>query len=229
MATQLALEEQEQIDQLKAFWKRWGNALTWLVILVLAGLAAWNAWGWWQRDQASKAGAMFDQLDRAAQAGDEAQAGRVFADLRERYPRTTFAEQGGLAAARVQFAKGQLDAAVASLDWVGEHAGQREYQTVARLRAAGILMDQKKMDEAAKRLDGASAPEFAALVDDRRGDLLNASGKADDAKAAYTRAWQAMDPKLEYRRLIEAKLVALGAPLPASAAAPAPAPAGSAK
>ena len=51
----------------------------------------------------------------------------------------------------------------------------------------------------------------AALVADRRGDILLAQGKPDDAKAAYTKAWQAMDAKLDYRRLVEAKLTALGA------------------
>ena len=48
-------------------------------------------------------------------------------------------------------------------------------------------------------------------MNDRRGDVLLAQGKKDDAKTAYMKAWQAMDPKVDYRRLIEAKLTALGA------------------
>ena len=79
MATHLDLEEQEQLDQLKHFWKQYGNLVTWLLIAVLAGFAAWNGWNWWQRDQAVKAGAMFDELDRAAQSGDADKTGRVFA------------------------------------------------------------------------------------------------------------------------------------------------------
>ncbi len=226
MATHLALEEQEQLDQLKAFWKRYGNALTWVAILVLAGLALWNGWNWWQREQAGKAGSMFDQLERAAQAGDAAQAGRVFADLRDRYPRTAFAEQGGLAAAKVAFEKGKTDDALAALDWVGAHAREDEYRAIAQLRAAGLLLDQKKFDAALQRLNaapGSVGSEFSALFADRRGDVLKAQGKLDAAKTAYAQAWQAMDAKVEYRRLIEAKLTALGAP--PSAAAPATGPA----
>ena len=220
MATHLDLEEQEQLDQLKTFWKQYGNLVTWVLIAVLAAYAAWNGWNWWQRDQAVKASAMFDQLDTAAQAGDADQAGRVFADMKERFPRTAFTEQAGLLAAKVQFDKGQADAALTTLAWVSASAADAEYQTVARLRAAGVLLDQKKYDDALKQLDAAAAPEFAALVADRRGDVLLAQGKADDAKAAFTRAWQAMDAKVEYRRLIEAKLTALGA-APAEAAKPA--------
>jgi predicted negative regulator of RcsB-dependent stress response len=211
MATHLDLEEQEQLDQLKAFWKRYGNLITWLLIAALAAYAGWNGWNWWQREQAEKSGAMFDQLDKAAQAGDAAQAGRVFADMKERYAHTAFTEQGGLMTAKVQLDKGQPDAALATLAWVGANAAELEYQTIAKLRAAGILLDQKKYDEALKQLNGASAPEFAALVDDRRGDVLLAQGKKDEAKAAYAKAWQAMDANVGYRRLIEAKLTALGA------------------
>lgn len=211
MATHLDLDEQEQLDQLKAFWKRYGNLLTWLLIAALGAYAAWNGWNWYQRDQAGKSSAMFDQLDKAAAAGDVDQATRVFADMKERYPGTAFTEQGGLMAAKVQFEKGKPDAALETLGWVAANAAEPEYRTVAKLRAAGILLDQKKYDDALKRLDGATAPDFAALVDDRRGDVLLAQGKKDDAKAAYAKAWQAMDPKVDYRRLIEAKLTALGA------------------
>ena len=223
MATNLDLEEQEQLDQLKAFWKRYGNLVTWLLIAVLGAYAAWNGWNWWQRDQADKAGAMFDQLDKAAQAGDTDQAARVFADLKDRYPRTAFTEQGGLAVAKLQFEKGQADAALTTLGWVAANATETEYQTLARLRAAGVLLDQKKYDEALKQLDAVTlkdgADEFGALVADRRGDVLLAQGKPDEAKAAYAKAWATMDAKVDYRRLIDAKLTALGAAPAASQSA----------
>ena len=223
MATHLDLEEQEQLDQLKTFWKQYGNLVTWALIAVLGAYAGWNGWNWWQRDQAAKSGAMFDQLDKAAQAGDADQAGRIFADMKERFPRTAFTQQGGLLAAKAQVGKGQADAALATLAWVAANGSETEYQTVARLRAAGVLLDQKKYDDALKQLDAASAAEFEALVADRRGDVLLAQGKKDDAKAAYAKAWQTMDAKVDYRRLIEAKLTALGAApvVPATTLSPA--------
>ena len=220
MATSLDLQDQEQLDALKAFWKQYGNLITWVLILALGGFAAWNGWNWWQRDQAAKAGAMFEELDRAVTVGDADKAARVFADLKERYPRTAFAQQGGLAAAKVQFDKGQVDAAKATLTWVATQAAEDEYRTVARMRLAGVLADAKQYDEALKQLDEARAPAFEALVADRRGDVLLAQGKADQARAAFQTAWAAMDEKLDYRRLIEAKLVSLAAaPAPAASAA----------
>jgi predicted negative regulator of RcsB-dependent stress response len=220
MATQLDLQEQEQLDALKAFWKQYGNLITWLLILLLGAYAAWNGWNWWQRDQALKASAMYDALDQAAQAGDAEKSARVFADLKERFPRTAYAQQAGLAAAKVQFDKGQLDAAKASLTWVADNAAEDEYRTIARLRLAALLAEAKQYDEALKQLDAAKAPGFEALVADRRGDVLSAAGKKAEALAAYQAAWKTMDEKVEYRRLVEAKLTALGAAPAASGAAP---------
>ena len=212
MAKSLDLQEQEQLDDLKAFWKQYGNLITWVITACLLAYAGWNAWGWYQRDQAIKASAMFDELDKAAVAGEADKVGRVFNDLKDRYGRTVFAEQGGLLAARVQFDKGQADAAKASLAWVADNAAQDEYRSVARLRLAGLQLDAKQYDAALKTLDADTAKPFAALVADRRGDVLLAQGKPAEARSAYQAAWKAMGDKIDYRRLIEAKLTALGAP-----------------
>ena len=215
MATPLDLQEQEQVDQIKAFWQQYGNLITWTLTLALGGFAAWNGWNWWQREQAVKASAMFDELERAAQAVDAERSGRVFADLKERFPRTAYAQQGALLAAKVQAEKGQADAALASLAWASENAGEDEIRTIARLRAAGLLMDKKQYDAALAQLDaaaqGRNANEFEALLADRRGDILLAQGKPAEARKAFEAAYKTLDPKLEYRQLVDAKLTALGA------------------
>ena len=215
MATHLDLEEQEQLDQIKAFWKQYGNLITWTLTLALAGFAAWNGWNWWQREQAGKSSAMYDELSRAALAGDAERTSGIFKDMRERFPRTAFTEQAGLLTAKVQVDKKQIDAAQATLAWVADNAVETEYRTIARLRLAGLLSDAQKYDEALKQLDAAGGKEFEALVADRRGDILLAQGKTEEAKAAYTAARKAMDEKVGYRRLIDAKLTSLGVPLPA--------------
>jgi predicted negative regulator of RcsB-dependent stress response len=220
MANQLDLQEQEQIDELKAFWKEHGNLITWVLVLALLVFAGWNGWRWWERTQAEAAAGLFEELDKAVLAGDAARVGRAFSDLKDRYPRTVFAQQGALMAARVQADKGQADAARAALAWVADNGAESEYKVIARLRLAGLLMEAKQYDEALKQLDGAKAPEFDALVADRRGDILLAQGKPAEAQAAYAAAYKAMDEKLDYRRLIEAKLTALGAAPAASGATP---------
>ena len=123
-------------------------------------------------------------------------AGRVFADLKERYPRTAYAQQGGLLAAKLQFDKGQADAARATLAWVDEHAVEDEYQHArapAPGRPAARCQAVRRGAEAARR----PCPQgpFEALVADRRGDVLLAQGKKDEARAAYQRGYKPMDDK----------------------------------
>ena len=218
MASHLDLEEQEQLDQLKAFWKSYGNLITWLVTLVLLAFAGWNGWNWWQRDQAGKAAAMFEAIDPAVQAGDAEKAGRVFADLKERFPRTVYAAQAALLVAKVQAAKGQADAARTSLAWAAEHAADTEYRDIARLRLAGLQLDAKQLDEAGKSLDGIKGADFAALVADRRGDLALLQNKPELARAEFLKAYAGLDKTLDYRRLVEAKLASLGVAPPDAAA-----------
>ncbi|MDZ7813926.1 MAG: tetratricopeptide repeat protein [Ideonella sp.] len=217
MATNLDLQEQEQLDELKAFWKQWGNLITWTLTLVLAAFAAWNGWNWWQGQQGAKAALMFDELDRAVQAGEPDKAAKVFADMKERYAGALVTQQAGLMAAKTQFEKGQVDAAVISLSWVAEK-GNDEHAALARLHLASVYLDKKAYDEALKQLDGVKAAEFEALIQDRRGDVLKAQDKMPDAIKAWRAAWDKLDDTAEYRRIVEAKLISAGA-APVSVAA----------
>jgi predicted negative regulator of RcsB-dependent stress response len=222
MATQLDLREQEQLDDIKLFWAKWGGLISWTATVVFAGFAAYNGWQYWQRTQGEKASGMYDELDRAAQAADAERAARMFGDLKERFPKALVTAQGALLAAKVQADKGKTDDALATLSWAADNAGDTDLRVVARLRAAALHIDKKEFDKASAQLDAAAkgdAPEFDPLIADRRGDLLQARGKKTEAVAAYQTAYKAMSDKQEYRRLIEGKLMALGAAPAADAAA----------
>lgn len=210
MATPLDLQEQEQLDQLKAFWKRWGNLISALAFVVLGGAAAWNGWTWWQVRQSARASLLYDDIDRAALANDAERAGRIAQDLRENFGGTVFAAQGNLLAARVQAGKDQTEAAATTLRWVAEQGADAEYRSLARLRLAGLLLDLGRHDEALAGLKGLEGGVFEGLAADRRGDILKAQGKAAEAIAAFQQAHAALEAGSDYQRVVEAKLLALG-------------------
>lgn len=212
MASHLDLEEQEQLDQLKAFWKRWGNLITWLITAALAAFAAWQGWNWYQRDQAAQASAMYDEFDRAVSAQDLDKATAAAGDLKARFASTGFAAQAGLQVARLQLDKGKADDAKQSLAWVAEQGSESAYRDLARLRLAGLQLDAKAYDDALKTLDAIKSTEFSALVADRRGDALLLQDKRDAAKAEYQKALAGLEKTQDYRRIIEAKLATLGVP-----------------
>jgi len=210
MAQHLDLEEQEQLDELKHFWKQYGNLITWALIVVLGAFAAWNGYQYWQRSQAAQASVMFDEIERAVQSGETARIDRALADMKERFGSTAYAQQAGLLAAKAHYDKGNVDAARAALTWVADKAADPGYQAVAKLRLAGILLEKKAYDEALQQVSGAFPKDFSGLVADRRGDILMAQGKKNEAKAEYEKAYKALDERAEYRRLVEVKLNALG-------------------
>ena len=210
MASHLDLEEQEQLDQLKHFWKTYGNLISWLLIAVFGSIAAMNGWQWYQRTQSAKASALYEEVERAVAGGDLARAQQGFADVKDKYGRTVFAQQAGLLVAQASADKGKTDEAKAALQWVADKASDEGLQAIARLRLAGLLVQAKAYDEALKQLAAEVPSEFNALVADRRGDIYNLQGKKAEAKAEYSKAYQGLAADAEYRRLLEVKLTALG-------------------
>jgi predicted negative regulator of RcsB-dependent stress response len=204
------LEEQEQLEQLKHFWRRWGNTVMAAVSAALLVWAAWNGWHWWKRDQAAKAAGFYEALEQGVVAGDLDRVSRAFGDLKDRHPGTLYAAQGGLIAARLQAERGKVDVAEASLGWVADQGAEPEYRTIAALRLAALLADEKKFDAALQRLSGDHPKALTGLVNDRRGDILQAQGKTAEAIAAYEAARAAIPDTSDYRRVIEAKLIGLG-------------------
>ena len=211
MATALDLQEQEQIDALKAFWSRWGNLISSIVLVALLAYAGWNGWNWYQRDQGAKASILFDQLDRAATAGDADKASRVFEDLKKDYARTVWTAQAGLLLARVQADKGQWDAAQTALRWVASSAADEALRAMAVLRESGVLMQLGRVDEALALLDKGLPAAFDALAADRRGDAWLLKGDSSKAVEAYQKAWAGLKDAPDYRQLVEVKLTSLGA------------------
>lgn len=210
MANQLDLEEQEQLDQLKHFWRQYGNRITWALILVLGAFASWNFYQYWQRNQAAQAAAMYDEVERMVRSADNAKIDRAFADMKDRFASTLYAQQAGLLVASQRYSVGQVEPAKAALAWVAEKASDPGYQAIAKLRLASILIEAKAFDEALKQLGGSFPPQFEGLVADRKGDLFLLQGKKKEAIAEYEMAFRKIKDSSEYRRLVEVKLNALG-------------------
>ena len=204
------LEEQEQIETLKGWWKQYGNLVTWLLIAALGAYAAWSGWNYYQRSQAAQAGQLYDEITRAVAAKDTARVLRGATDMREKFSRTAYAEMAALTAAKAAFDAGDLNGAKAQLQWVVDSGRDEEYRALARIRLAGVLLDEKAYDEGLKVLSADVPSGIAGAVADPRGDMLMAQNKVAEARAAYQEALQKSDAKSPGRQLIQLKLDAIG-------------------
>lgn len=203
------LEEQEQLATIKAWWERWGNLVLTAVTVVLLAIAAFNGWRWYERHEAGNAGVLYEEFFSALDGTDIARKKELAGTLIERYGRTVYAPMAALHIAKVNFEAGDMGAARAQLRWVIDRSGHAELVQIARLRLAGILLDEKSHDEALKLLSGNVPEALMASFADRRGDVLMAMGKAEDARAAYQEALDKAGAQHPMRQIIQLKLDAL--------------------
>jgi predicted negative regulator of RcsB-dependent stress response len=206
----LDLEEQEQLDQFKHFWKQYGGLISWALIVLLAIYAGWNGWQFWQNRQAVQATALYEEVERIASGNDAARLDRALADMKDKFPRTAQAQQAALLVAAVHASAGRNEPARTALQWVAEEGRDEGYQALARLRLAGLLLDAKSYDEALKVLGATFPASFVALAADRRGDVYLAQGKKAEAAAEYQKAWAGLEAGNSYRQVVDVKLAALG-------------------
>ncbi len=203
-------EEQEQLASLKAWWNQFGNLVTWLVIAVLVAYAGWSGWRYYQRDQSAKSAVLYEEIVKAAEAKDLPKVTRAAGDMEDRFARTPYAQMGALVAARAANDANDTKTAKAQLQWVIDNGRADEYKAIARLRLAGLLLDEKAYDEGLKVLSADMPEAFASLAADRKGDLLFALNKIDEARSAYQAALEKTEAKNPARQLIQLKLDALG-------------------
>ena len=206
----LDLEEQEQLDALKQFWKQYGTLIITLAFLALATFAGVKGWNYYQRGQSEQASVLFGKLEEAVRKNDIAQTGSLGAEIIDKYGSTAYGPMAALLLAKTSHDNGDPAAAATRLLWAIDKARDDETAALARLRLAGIRLDEKKYDEALALLDAKHGQAFAPLYSDLRGDVLTAQGKPAEARAAYKQALEKSLPNSNYRNVVQIKLDALG-------------------
>lgn len=204
------LEEQEQLDSLKTWWKMYGNLVTGVVVAASIGVIGWQGWGWYQGSQSAQASLIYGVLEQAVAAGDAQKVKAAAGELAEKFGGTSYATLGALLAAKQSFAAGDLKTARAQLTWAADN-GKDELKDLARLRLAAVQLDEQAYDEALKQLDAGHAAAFDARYLELKGDVLAAQGKTAEARSAYQAALgKAAGSPGPGRELLQQKLDNLG-------------------
>ena len=203
------LEEQEKIDELKAWWKQWGNAIIAAVavfVIVFSGIQWWRGH---QRALAGEAATLFAAVTKAAEEKDPKKVSDAAKAIADKYPTSAYAPRAALVAAKAAFDKGDLAGAKSQLEWAVTNSKEDELKSIARLRLAAVLADEKNFDGAIKQLDANTGAGFEAATAAMRGDILFAQGKLSDAKIAYAAALAKTEPTGD-KQLLQLKLDAMG-------------------
>ena len=204
------LEEQEKVDELKAWWKKNGTSTMLAVAVFAASVAGVQGWRIYQKNQQYQAALAYEAVQNEMQSKDGKRIRDAAGQLIEKYPGTPYAARAALLAAGVNYASGDAKSAKAQLEWVMDHTKEEAARDIARLRLVGILLDEKGYDEAMKKLDASHEKAFDGLFADAKGDVLTAQGKTAEARIAYKSALDKLDEKSNYRQIVQMKLDGLG-------------------
>lgn len=207
----LDLQEQEQLDTLKAWWKDNGNFVLGALLVVVVAMGGWRGWQYYQNKQSAEAATLYAEFTRQLESNDAKRVNDAAAAVMEKFSGTAYASRAALMAAQVNESGKDIARAKTQLQWVIDHAGEATLKDVARLRLAAILLDEKAYDGAMKLLNAAHPDSFNGLYADLKGDVLSAQGKTEEARTAYKLAFEKTDAKSMYRNLIQMKMDALGA------------------
>ena len=204
------LEEQEQIDELKSWWKQYQKLVFLVIIAAAITIGGIQAWRYYQTRQALEAGELYSQLQGAAVNADQKKVQDIAALLVDKYPRTGYTVFAALAGAKAALGSGDATEAKSRLQWVIDSGRDDAARDIARLRLAAVLLNDKKYDEAIVLLEVKHGETLDALYADLKGDVLTAQGNGSEARKAYQLALDKSEAKSNYRALIQIKLDSLG-------------------
>ena len=213
------LEEQEQLEELKTWWKMHGTLITVVVAALAVAVVGWQGWQWWQRSQTSQAAQLYGNLQQALMQQDVKRARLLAGELIDKYAGTAYAGMAAMLSGKVLVETGDLKSAQAQFGWAAEHATDQGTRDLARLRQAIVLAEEKSFDAALKQLAVPQAPSFMSRYLEVRGDILVAQGKAGEARSAYDEAIKALEggrkaeglPPGPYLEILQSKRDAAGA------------------
>ncbi len=214
------VSEQEQVEQIRRWWKDNGKALLLGLTLGIGGLAAYRYWDATKTTMAESASQNYDQLIQLATAQKLDDAMTAGHTIIESYPDSVYAKLSALLIAKIAVEKHDYSQAKAELQRLLDSDGRGELANIARERLARLLLAEGKPDEAYKLLE--AVPELAgeSASSELRADVLAARGDIDGARAKYLEALATADKLGLDRELIQLKLDNLAIPAPAKRGGP---------
>ena len=205
----LDLEEQEQVDELKALWKKYGSYVTKGAIAFFVIYGLFQGWSYYQNKQSLSASELYQSIT----VMDEKNTKEIMQKtqkLIDDYSGTPYAGRAAILFAKASYAEGSKEKAKEKLEWASSHAKESATESIALIQLGQILLEDKKYDEALNKANNVDNEGYLGLSNDLKGDILNAIGKKEEAKKAYLEALKRFGPKDPYARFTQEKLEALG-------------------
>ncbi|MCH9637868.1 MAG: tetratricopeptide repeat protein [Betaproteobacteria bacterium] len=204
------LEEQDKLDSLKTWWDKFGTAVTIVITTLVVTIGGTKMWEYYQRTQAHQAADLYVLLQQVKATSEVNRINDAAYLLTEGFSSSGYAPRAALIAAAANIEAGETKRAQEHLQWILDNAKEEEMHDLARLRIAGVLLDEGDYDAALRQLNTKHGESYAGLYADLRGDVFVAAEKFEEARQAYQTAIVKLNKSNSYFNIVQMKLDALG-------------------
>jgi len=198
--------DDEQLEAIKKWWKENGKFTVAVIVIAIAASFGWRFWQQHQLAQAERASILYEQMLANLTQKKIDQFDHFSNLLVKDYSGTPYAKLAALTQAQLAVSDKKLNVAEEKLIWVVRKADNKAIAQIARIRAARVLLAEKKYGQALKLLDEVDDKSYLPLIEEVKGDIYAAQNEKNKAKTAYKAALTAMPKNETIRPFVEMKL-----------------------
>ena len=196
------LEEQQELDNFKYFWKSTGRWLFALLIAAALGYLGYTMYKSHKASQSQEAAEVLAKIvDKMQAKASQAEVNADLTNLQQNYPDSIAAAQATLMAAATEYDARRYDVAEGHLNWVLKNQKAPLVQALAAQRLGIVLLQQKKYDAAIAALNTKVEADFEPLLLEAKGDVYAAQNKTKEAAQSYQQALEKLPKDAACRNL----------------------------
>jgi len=206
--------EEQQWEAIKKWFKKYGNRLSWVLVIILAFIAGTNYWLHHKEVVRERASDSYMDLLESVGKGDETSVTNKAKALLDEYRQTPYATYAAFILANEAAKTNDINETKKHLIWIMKHGKSKEFQAIARVRLMRLLLDQEITPEILKEADSLydekAASGFLTLLAELKGDILLMQKDVAGARTYYEKAYKAAPEEGMHSLLLKMKMEALG-------------------
>ena len=182
------MTEEEQVELIKSWWKKYSNVILVAVSIVLLTLSAIKYWTWHKENVVTQASIAYEKMMLSFANKDFKSVRSYSQDLIKDYKSTVYADAACFALAKIAVTNEKYTNAKKFLNIVMLHSHSTLLKDISKLRIARILLEEKDYTNALAQTESIKTKAYASIVNELKGDIYNALGKNNIAIKYYKEA-----------------------------------------
>lgn len=182
------MTEEEQLEAIKKWWKRYGNVISMTLSVALIVVAGYRYFTWHQDKLTQQASIAYEQM-MIALSNNNTKAVKSFANqLITQHNHSIYADAAHMTLAKIYVTKNKLDQAQAELRIVVDSSKMPSLKQIAKIRIARIMTAEKSYAKALNELSKIEDNTYLPVINELKGDIYGATGKYEEAMNSYKQA-----------------------------------------